>query len=134
MDWWYNFHSLHMETRWNMFVPRKVNIMIFHVLLDWIPTRCNLENKNMDVPSVLCLICELHIEQLCHLFVRREVTDKNLGCGILYLDIDWMDFDSVRELFNILDIVSLDLKKRGGGCNYVYLHSIHFGISEWCCL
>lgn len=51
-----------IDTRWNSFLPRKVNIMIWHTSLDKIPTRMNLENWDIDVPSILCHICALEVE------------------------------------------------------------------------
>ncbi|XP_076931221.1 uncharacterized protein LOC143596301 [Bidens hawaiensis] len=57
-----------IPTRWNNFVPRKVNIMIRRLLLDLISTRFNLSRKDVDIPSILCPICLKSGEVLDHIF------------------------------------------------------------------
>lgn len=46
-----------LETRWNRFIPSKVNICGWRIRLDTIPTRWNLSRKGIQVESILCRIC-----------------------------------------------------------------------------
>lgn len=55
------------NTRWNKLVPRKVNILVWRLLLDRLPTRFNLVNRGLDIPSILCPICSNHAETAIHL-------------------------------------------------------------------
>ena len=57
-----------MATRWNSLVPIKVNVMIWRVERDRLPTRLNLRDKGIDLDSLLCPICGLVGESTEHLF------------------------------------------------------------------
>ncbi|GJU78445.1 RNA-directed DNA polymerase, eukaryota, reverse transcriptase zinc-binding domain protein [Tanacetum coccineum] len=55
-------------TRWCKLVPNKVNIMVWRMALDRLPTRVNLDARGLDIPSVLCPICEECSESTAHFF------------------------------------------------------------------
>ena len=52
-----------------MLVPRKINILLWQILNDRIPTRLNLRDKGIDLHSVLCPVCEEVGESTAHLFL-----------------------------------------------------------------
>jgi hypothetical protein len=53
--------------RWSKFRPKKVNIMVWK-MMDRISTRVNLDARGIDIPSVLCPICEGCSETVNYLF------------------------------------------------------------------
>nr|GEZ36862.1 RNA-directed DNA polymerase, eukaryota [Tanacetum cinerariifolium] len=55
-----------LETRWNRFLPKKINIFIWRTLRDRIPTRWNLSRKGIEVPSLLCPVCGNGTETTSH--------------------------------------------------------------------
>ncbi|GKF05521.1 RNA-directed DNA polymerase, eukaryota [Tanacetum coccineum] len=61
------------ETFWNNFVPRKVNIFFWRCRLDRLPTLSNLDSRGIDVPIVLCPICNSHVETMDHIIVACPV-------------------------------------------------------------
>lgn len=50
-------NSTVVGTRWCKLVLIKVNVLLWHIFHDKIPISVNLENRNIDLPSVLCLTC-----------------------------------------------------------------------------
>nr|GEU37394.1 reverse transcriptase domain, reverse transcriptase zinc-binding domain protein [Tanacetum cinerariifolium] len=56
------------ETRWCHFIPRRINILVWHILRDRIPTRWNLSMKGFEVSSLLCPLCNIARETSSHLF------------------------------------------------------------------
>ncbi|KAJ9559219.1 hypothetical protein OSB04_013833 [Centaurea solstitialis] len=65
------------ETLWNNLVPRKVNILMWRARLGRLPTRVALNDRGIDLDSVLCPRCEEEVESLDHALVNcKEV--KNL--------------------------------------------------------
>ena len=54
-------------------MPRKVNIFIWRLMLDRIPTRNAIKRRGMEIENVLCPICNVEEENLMHLFGRCEV-------------------------------------------------------------
>nr|XP_043638054.1 uncharacterized protein LOC122609060 [Erigeron canadensis] len=65
-----------IATRWNKLIPRKVNILAWRILLDRLPTRCNLAKKDVDIPSVLCPLCSGSAETRDHLFGACEIASN----------------------------------------------------------
>ena len=47
-----------IATRWSKLVPTKVNVFAWCLGLNRIPTKVNLDNRGLDLGSVLCSICE----------------------------------------------------------------------------
>ncbi|KAL4569633.1 hypothetical protein LXL04_025275 [Taraxacum kok-saghyz] len=44
----------HVQAIWNMYMPIKINVFVWRVELNRLPTRCNLVTKGIDVGTVLC--------------------------------------------------------------------------------
>ncbi|GJV26893.1 RNA-directed DNA polymerase, eukaryota, reverse transcriptase zinc-binding domain protein [Tanacetum coccineum] len=104
--------SAQLSTRWNKLVPRKVNILIWRVLLDRIPTRLNLYNRDIDTPDILCLICKLHTEHSTHLFIGCEVANLTWVAIGVWIELTPVDVQSVVGLFSWLDSLNFNSKKK----------------------
>lgn len=52
------------ETRWNSLLPVKINIFIWRALRGRLPVRVALEDRGVDLDSVLCPICNEFQESL----------------------------------------------------------------------
>ncbi|PWA39142.1 RNA-directed DNA polymerase, eukaryota, Reverse transcriptase zinc-binding domain protein [Artemisia annua] len=57
-----------VPTRWNTLVLRKLNILLWRIFRDRIPTRLNLRDKDIDLDSLLCPVCMQIGESTEHLF------------------------------------------------------------------
>ncbi|GKD54295.1 RNA-directed DNA polymerase, eukaryota [Tanacetum coccineum] len=57
-----------VPTRWNTLALRKLNILLWRILRDKIPTRLNLSDKGIDLDSLLCPVCMQTGESTEHLF------------------------------------------------------------------
>nr|GEV22641.1 RNA-directed DNA polymerase, eukaryota [Tanacetum cinerariifolium] len=55
-------------TRWIKSIPIKVNVFVWKLYLDRLPTRSNLIRRNILVSDVVCPLCDLEIEDSSHLF------------------------------------------------------------------
>ncbi|XP_071719221.1 uncharacterized protein [Rutidosis leptorrhynchoides] len=60
--------SSNMCTTWMKYVPSKINILLWRLNLDRLPTRLNLAAKGLEVPSLSCPVCNSEIENRDHLF------------------------------------------------------------------
>ena len=49
-------------TRWFKSIPRKVNIFLWRLFLDKLPHRFNLSARGIDIGSIMCPICNGHVE------------------------------------------------------------------------
>ena len=70
------------STRWNRFVPIKVNVFAWRLGLNKTPTRANLDKRGIDIHSLLCPVYDLVAESVGHLFffcqMAREIW-KQIG-------------------------------------------------------
>ena len=64
------------STRWNNYVPIKLNILLWRISLTRIPTRENLGGKGIIIDSSLCPTCLEVPETVGHVFAGcKEVVD-----------------------------------------------------------
>ncbi|PWA36133.1 peptide chain release factor APG3, chloroplastic [Artemisia annua] len=56
------------HSRWSKVLPIKLNVFLWRMLLDRLPTRSNLYNRGIDIACVLCPNCGAAIENRNHLF------------------------------------------------------------------
>ena len=62
-----------VATRWNRLVPAKVNVFLWRLKLNKIPTRVNLDRRGIDIGSVLCPVCGSDVETINHLFFTCDM-------------------------------------------------------------
>ncbi|PWA74117.1 RNA-directed DNA polymerase, eukaryota [Artemisia annua] len=56
------------STRWNNFVPIKLNILLWRIALARIPSRDNLVSHGIVLDSTLCPVCSTSLETVEHVF------------------------------------------------------------------
>ncbi|XP_071709215.1 uncharacterized protein [Rutidosis leptorrhynchoides] len=83
--------SLHPGTRWNKTLPKKVNIFLWRLAIDRLPTRLNLVSRGVDIGNIGCSICNHGVEDNHHIFFRacwlRKFGEK-LVCGQVSISTD----------------------------------------------
>nr|GFB02688.1 hypothetical protein [Tanacetum cinerariifolium] len=68
--------SLHPNTRWLKFLPHKVNIFIWRLILDRLPTCLNLSLRGIDIPSIACTTCNTAMETNEHVFFECDTASN----------------------------------------------------------
>ncbi|GJW42114.1 SUN domain-containing protein 5-like protein [Tanacetum coccineum] len=66
-------------TRWPKSLPRKVNIFVWRLALDRLPTRLNLSLRGLDIPSIKCPMCNNEVESVDHVFFGYDLS-SNVWC------------------------------------------------------
>ena len=61
---------------WNKWVPKKVNIFVWRLMRNGIPTKVNLFGRGVDVNSYRCNLCKHGIDDISHLFVNCELAKE----------------------------------------------------------
>ncbi|GJT99863.1 RNA-directed DNA polymerase, eukaryota, reverse transcriptase zinc-binding domain protein [Tanacetum coccineum] len=72
-------HSCSPSTRWSKTLPRKVNIFVCRLSLDRLPTRLNLSLRGLDIPSIMCPMCNNVVESVDHVFFGCDLS-SNVWC------------------------------------------------------
>lgn len=73
-------------TRLCNYVPRNVNIFIWHILLCQLPSRLGLKHKCKDVTCTLCSICQNHPNDENHIFIFCDLAKEmwmNFRSGVI---------------------------------------------------
>ncbi|GJY64946.1 RNA-directed DNA polymerase, eukaryota, reverse transcriptase zinc-binding domain protein [Tanacetum coccineum] len=60
-------------TRWCKVIPRKVNIFMWRLFLDRLPHRLNLSLRGLDIDSIMCPLCNNHVESNAHVFFSCDI-------------------------------------------------------------
>ncbi|GKC23809.1 RNA-directed DNA polymerase, eukaryota, reverse transcriptase zinc-binding domain protein [Tanacetum coccineum] len=69
-------HTLDMDqevTRWNGFIPIKVNVFLWRLKLNKLPSRVNRDRKGIELDSILCPICHGDVETVNHIFFNCDM-------------------------------------------------------------
>ncbi|GKE17339.1 RNA-directed DNA polymerase, eukaryota [Tanacetum coccineum] len=83
-----------IPTRWVKSIPIKVNVFVWKLVQDRIPTRLNLMSRNIFVPSVECPVCKNDSESSSHLFFGCQVAKEVLKLIFRWWDLVLYDFDN----------------------------------------
>nr|GEW84827.1 RNA-directed DNA polymerase, eukaryota [Tanacetum cinerariifolium] len=97
-----------IETRWCRFIPRKVNILVWRVLRDRTPTRWNLSRKGIEVPSLLCPLCNISPETSAHLFWSCSMATSIWRLVFKWIDLTFPESNNLNDVFNWLDDTRLN--------------------------
>ncbi|XP_071688100.1 uncharacterized protein [Rutidosis leptorrhynchoides] len=66
----YGIHSKSLSPSRNKFVPQKIFIFSWRVIQQKIPVRYELDKKGIDLHTILCPLCDQHIETIEHVLVN----------------------------------------------------------------
>ncbi|GJV36879.1 RNA-directed DNA polymerase, eukaryota, reverse transcriptase zinc-binding domain protein [Tanacetum coccineum] len=82
------------STSWDKTLPRKVNIFIWRLALDWLPHRLNLSARGMDIPSISCSLCNGNVESSSHIFFDCDFAKEVWRLVRIWCDIPLPTFTS----------------------------------------
>ncbi|GKD40295.1 RNA-directed DNA polymerase, eukaryota [Tanacetum coccineum] len=84
-------------TSWTKFIPIKVNIFAWRARRDCLPTRYNLSRRGVVLDSIVCPICNSHVENIKHIFFQCEFA-RCILCKICrWWDLDWVEVSSFED-------------------------------------
>ncbi|GKA90349.1 RNA-directed DNA polymerase, eukaryota [Tanacetum coccineum] len=89
-------------TRWYKALTRKVNIFMWRLFLDTLPRRFNLSSRGLDIDSIMCPVCNEHVESNTHVFFSCDTASI-----VWRLVRAWSDFkipilSSCKDLDSVL--------------------------------
>lgn len=96
-----------VSTRWNRFIPIKVNVFIWRLALNKIPSRVNLDKRGLDIGSLLCPICSFDVETVNHLFFSCSMAFDLWGLVARWWDMDLPCFSCISEWWSWIDSTRL---------------------------
>ncbi|GKC63978.1 RNA-directed DNA polymerase, eukaryota, partial [Tanacetum coccineum] len=100
------------ETRWNRLLPKKINIFIWRVLRDRLPSRWNLSRKGVDVVSLSCLVCDCGSETIHHSLWFCSLATTVWNRVLVWLDLPSPNFANIQDLYSWLDDLHISSNRR----------------------
>ncbi|GJT16467.1 RNA-directed DNA polymerase, eukaryota, reverse transcriptase zinc-binding domain protein, partial [Tanacetum coccineum] len=89
--------SLESPTRWINLVPINLNVNAWRVRHDYLPTRLNLSIRGLDIPSILCPLCNTATESTSHIFFFCHLARQVMIKVCRWWDIDYSPLFSYEE-------------------------------------
>nr|GEY03425.1 RNA-directed DNA polymerase, eukaryota [Tanacetum cinerariifolium] len=80
--------SHNLATRWNKIVPRKVNIHVWRLIKDRLPTRFNLWFRGIDDVSLICAVCNNGLESSYHTMSKCIIAIKVWKSVVKWLNLN----------------------------------------------
>ncbi|GJR19843.1 RNA-directed DNA polymerase, eukaryota [Tanacetum coccineum] len=116
-----------LVTRWCAFVPRKVHIFVWRVMLDRLPTRYNLSRRGLEIEAIFCPCCGTGMETISHVlftcYLAKEVWSKIVQwCQVHMLEVrsfsDWASWcnqapnvNNSRARLEVIELTTYDKRK-----------------------
>ena len=97
-------------TRWCRNVLIKVNIMMWRLMWDRVPTRMNLADKDIDIRSVLCPICTNELESSDHVFFKCDTAVQLWRRVSRWCELNMPASDNISLMLSWLE--SIDVHRR----------------------
>ncbi|GJT62419.1 RNA-directed DNA polymerase, eukaryota, reverse transcriptase zinc-binding domain protein [Tanacetum coccineum] len=108
----YLLDTANEATRWNRNIPIKVNVFLWRLKLNKLPSRVNLDRRGIVVDSILCPICHGDFETVNHCFFNcvfaKDVWSLLAKWWELYIPV----CDNIVEWFAWLDSLRVPSKVR----------------------
>ncbi|GJR56314.1 RNA-directed DNA polymerase, eukaryota [Tanacetum coccineum] len=89
--------SSDVKTRWVKFIPIKVNVFSWRARRDRLPTRVNLSRRGVLLDFHLCPLCNAAMEDVQHVFFRRDVARVVLRKICRWWDLNWQEICSFSD-------------------------------------
>ncbi|GKB78544.1 RNA-directed DNA polymerase, eukaryota, reverse transcriptase zinc-binding domain protein, partial [Tanacetum coccineum] len=99
-------------TRWNQNIPIKVNVFLWRLSLNKLPSRVNLDKKYIDVDSILCPICNDDVESVNHHFFTCDMAKDLWAMLARWWELDIPFCSNMAEWFVWLDSLTISHKAR----------------------
>ncbi|GJR41802.1 RNA-directed DNA polymerase, eukaryota [Tanacetum coccineum] len=84
-------------TRWIKYIPLKINIFAWRVYLDKLPTRINISLHGIDIPNIMCPICNSSVESSDHLFFSCKLAKDLFKKVTRWWELEYVDIHSYGD-------------------------------------
>ncbi|CAI9274000.1 unnamed protein product [Lactuca saligna] len=105
-------HVTTVSTCWNKYILIKINVFMWRVLLNCIPTRINLSNHGIDIPCLFCPLCDNAMEDSNHVYLLCDIAVQVWNAIARWVDLTFRHLINIVELMSWVDTVPLSSKKR----------------------
>lgn len=110
-----------LVTKWNRWIPKKINVFVWRLRQRRIPTRMVLDHMGIDLDSILCPCCQDAIETVEHCLIRCKWAEDG-----------WVKIFKWWNLNVSFGTSILDLISHEGHQSFTMNHKILWQAVIWC--
>ncbi|GJT81493.1 reverse transcriptase domain-containing protein [Tanacetum coccineum] len=99
-------------TRWIQAIPIKVNVFLWRLFLNKLPSRVNLDKKGIDLDSLLCPVCNEDVETVNHLFFSCDMAKDLWSLLARWWGLDIPVCSTILDWYAWLDELVISSKAR----------------------
>nr|GEW90934.1 RNA-directed DNA polymerase, eukaryota, reverse transcriptase zinc-binding domain protein [Tanacetum cinerariifolium] len=85
------------HNRWSKLVPIKVNILMWMIRLNKLPTRHNMSLRGLDIPYISCPVCLVGVETYDHLFFSCSTTSYIITRILVWWELPFIELSSFLD-------------------------------------
>ncbi|GJR38484.1 RNA-directed DNA polymerase, eukaryota, reverse transcriptase zinc-binding domain protein [Tanacetum coccineum] len=89
-----------MATRWNCIIPIKVNVFLWRLHLNKLPSKVNLDRRGVQIDFILCQTCQLDVETVNHIFFNCEMAKYLWSLLAKWWDLDILICANISEWYD----------------------------------
>ncbi|GKD80959.1 RNA-directed DNA polymerase, eukaryota [Tanacetum coccineum] len=113
-------------TRWIKSIPIKINVFTWKLHLDRIPTRINLDRREVQVPSILCPVCNVAHEDTSRLFFSCVVATNIARLIYRWWNLTWIPV-VLKSNMSFCDFITRTARE----CYVDFVVEIHYNICHY---
>nr|GEY85199.1 RNA-directed DNA polymerase, eukaryota [Tanacetum cinerariifolium] len=98
-------HSPNLNYRWNKYVPIKVNILVWKILNNSLPTKFNISRRGILIDSIICPNCDDGVETVGHLFFSCSMSRDIFNLIARWWKVSIQYFDCYDEWLEWIDSI-----------------------------
>nr|GEZ96766.1 RNA-directed DNA polymerase, eukaryota [Tanacetum cinerariifolium] len=92
-----------VATRWNKSIPIKVNVLLWRLMLNKLPTRINLDRRGIEIDSVLYPTCHDELKTVNHSFFNCDLAKDLWSLLAKWWEMDIPVCNNIADWFDWLD-------------------------------
>nr|GEY88882.1 putative RNA-directed DNA polymerase, eukaryota, reverse transcriptase zinc-binding domain protein [Tanacetum cinerariifolium] len=92
-----------VATRWLRHLPIKINVFLWRLNINRLPSSVNLDRKGIEVDSLLCPICRLDVETVNHLFFNCDMAKDLWAIVAKWWELDVPLCSNISDWYSWLD-------------------------------
>nr|GEV36499.1 RNA-directed DNA polymerase, eukaryota, reverse transcriptase zinc-binding domain protein [Tanacetum cinerariifolium] len=105
-------HSPNLNYRWNKYVPIKVNILVWKILNNSLPTKFNISRRGILIDSIICPNCDVGVETVGHLFFSCSMSRDIFNLIARWWKLSIENFDCYDEWLEWIDSIRMSKKTK----------------------
>ncbi|GJX26136.1 RNA-directed DNA polymerase, eukaryota [Tanacetum coccineum] len=104
--------KLDVPTRWIKLEPIKINILAWKFNLDGLPTRLNLSSRGVEIPSILCHLCNEVVESTSYIFFSCSLARQVMIKVCRWWELEYTSMNSYTEWLSWFSNIRLSKLKK----------------------